>query len=117
MLLDLDGTQTLVRATHLARLPGGLARVMRGRRQVTYLHLIFETHQVVLANGRASESVLAGPRALAALEPAVRTEVLSLFPGLRTQSCRPGPAFPPARLYSRSHALPDCQRGFAVARF
>ncbi|WP_425101063.1 Hint domain-containing protein [Tropicibacter sp. S64] len=83
MVLRVDGEERLVRATHLARMAGGQARVARGCRGVTYMHLMFETHQIVFANGAASESFYPGPQAMAALDTASRGAVLDLFPDLR----------------------------------
>jgi hypothetical protein len=82
VLLNLNGEETLVRATHLAGLKGGSARVKKGCRTVTYLHLMFDQHQIVFANGAASESFYPGPLALAAAIPAARREIFAVFPGL-----------------------------------
>lgn len=82
VLLTMNGEETLVRATHLAGLKGGSARVKKGCRTVTYLHLMFDQHQIVFANGAASESFYPGPLALAATTPAARREIFALFPGL-----------------------------------
>ncbi|HEX9856889.1 MAG TPA: Hint domain-containing protein, partial [Paracoccaceae bacterium] len=58
-------------------------RVMAGLRQVEYIHLIFDHHEVVFANGAASESFLPGKMALVALDQATRREVFEIFPRLR----------------------------------
>ena len=76
-----QGTQ-LVRAAHLARMAGGRARVMQGRRGVTYVHLLFDAHQIVWSNDLPSESFYPGPQALAMLHPPELREVLQLFPDL-----------------------------------
>jgi len=49
---------------------------------VEYYHLVFETHQVIYANGAASESFYPGPEALKALSPAACEELITLFPQL-----------------------------------
>ena len=85
VLFTLDGEETLVRATHLARMQGGAARVMHGCRSVTYFHLLFEDHQIVFANGAPSESFFPGAFAMAALHSEVRSEIFALFPDLRMQ--------------------------------
>lgn len=82
ILLKVDGEERLVRATHLAAMKGGAARIMKGCRHVTYLHLMFDQHQIVFANGAASESFYPGKFALAAVAPAARKEVFALFPDL-----------------------------------
>ncbi|PSL20601.1 Hint domain-containing protein [Shimia abyssi] len=49
---------------------------------VTYVHILFDRHEIVFANGASSESFLPGPQAMDALEAATRAEVLELFPEL-----------------------------------
>jgi hypothetical protein len=73
------GTDTLVRAKHLARLKGGKVRVAQGVKKVTYVHLMFEKHQIIYGNGIASESFYPGPWGLTALERESVFEVLRLF--------------------------------------
>lgn len=82
LLRNIDGEEALIRATHLARLRGGKARVMRGCRQITYHHLMFEAHQIIFANGAPVESFYPGCHALWALSPSARAEITALFPAL-----------------------------------
>ncbi|MBM2322651.1 MULTISPECIES: choice-of-anchor L domain-containing protein [Marivita] len=82
VLLQINGEERLVRATWLADMQGGAARIMTGRREVTYLHLMFDQHQIVFANGAASESFYPGKFALAAVAPTARREIFALFPRL-----------------------------------
>jgi hypothetical protein len=82
ILLRINGEERLVRATWLADMQGGAARIMKGCREVTYLHLMFDQHQIVFANGAASESFYPGKFALAAVAPAARREIFALFPRL-----------------------------------
>lgn len=49
---------------------------------VTYVHLLFDQHEVIFAEGVASESLHPDPAALAALQTRARAEVLALFPDL-----------------------------------
>ena len=72
----------LVRAIHLVRLPGGKARIAKGCRKVTYIHLMFDAHQIVFANGAPSESLYPGPLALRGLSNQARTELRAIFPDL-----------------------------------
>ena len=76
------GSDALVRAKHLARLKGGKVRVAQGVKKVTYVHLMFEKHQIIYGNGIASESFYPGPWGLTALERESVFEVLRLFPEL-----------------------------------
>jgi Ca2+-binding RTX toxin-like protein len=82
VLVRRDGEETLVRAIHLARLPRSGARIMQGCRGVTYVHLMFEAHQIVFAAGAPSESFYPGPQAIGSLAVAARDELFSLFPTL-----------------------------------
>lgn len=77
------GTDQLIRATHLARLHGGKVRIAHGVTSVTYVHLMFEEHQVIFGNGIASESFYPGKWGLSGLAPACRREILHLFPDLK----------------------------------
>ncbi|ATI43084.1 hypothetical protein CBW24_14440 [Pacificitalea manganoxidans] len=76
--------EVLVAARHLV----DDARVVRdtGARQVTYVHLMFDAHEVIYTQGLQSESLQAGPVGLASLEPEHRAEVLAIFPELEQQS-------------------------------
>lgn len=49
---------------------------------VTYTHIAFDAHEIVLAAGIPSESLFLGPVALDALGPAARGELLAIFPEL-----------------------------------
>lgn len=77
-----DGDEALMRAIHLARLRGGKARVAKGTRRVRYIHLMFDAHQIVFANGAPSESFYPGPMALRALAEPARAELQSIFPAV-----------------------------------
>ena len=56
--------------------------------QTTYIHFMFERHEVVLANGAWSESFQPGDYALGGVADAQRDEILSLFPDLQTAKGR-----------------------------
>ncbi|MGB7269787.1 MAG: Hint domain-containing protein, partial [Albidovulum sp.] len=71
----------LVRAKHLvASMPG--VRFAHGKRKVTYIHLMFEAHQIIFAENTASESFYPGQMALTMLGNDALNEVLELFPDL-----------------------------------
>lgn len=72
--------EVLVAAKHLVGLPG--ISVDMQARDVTYVHFLCPAHQVVFAQGAATESMLPGPQALRSLSPQARSEVLALFPEL-----------------------------------
>jgi hypothetical protein len=71
--------EVLVRAEHLAHLPGVALAVDT---EVTYLHLLFDRHEVVLSDGTWSESFQPGDRTLAGMDDAAREELFRLFPDL-----------------------------------
>lgn len=50
---------------------------------ITYVHLLFDRHEIVFAEGIATESFHPGATGLSRLDQAVRDEILGLFPGLR----------------------------------
>ncbi|MEI4470062.1 Hint domain-containing protein [Frigidibacter sp. MR17.24] len=78
--LDLFGdTEVLVAARDLAGLPGVATDTVAA---VTYLHLLFEQHQVVMADGVWSESFQPGDWMAEGMDSAQRTEILSIFPEL-----------------------------------
>lgn len=82
--------EILVAAKHLVGRYG--IREMAGG-HVTYVHLLFDSHQIVLGNGAFSESFFPGPMAIGSLAAATRREVLDLFPQLDSnQSDSYGPA-------------------------
>lgn len=72
--------EVLVAAIRLTALPGIFVddRV----EQVDYVHLLFERHEIVVAEGVAAESLLTGPEALEALPAPARAELLTIFPEL-----------------------------------
>lgn len=56
--------------------------------QTTYIHFMFERHEVVLANGAWSESFQPGDYSLGGIADPQRDEILALFPDLRTAKGR-----------------------------
>lgn len=59
---------------------------------VTYYHILFDKHEIVVANGAESESLYTGPEALKSLSEASRKEIFALFPELFTEQQLPVPA-------------------------
>lgn len=113
-----DGREQLVRARHLAGLRGGAVRVMNGCREVQYFHLLFETHQVVWANGLAAESFYPGPMALAGLTPQARAALFARLPALARipAGADVGAVYgAPAAAYSRRSRLPPHIGSFRAA--
>lgn len=81
-------SEALVPACKLLDLPG-VTEVLPAH-GVTYVHLLFDRHEIVWANDAEAESLFTGPEALKAIGPDARREILTLFPHLR----QPLPARP-----------------------
>lgn len=62
---------------------------------VTYWHFMFDAHQIVFANGAATESLYTGSEALKAVGREARQEILGIFPELGKEDLY---AFKPARV-------------------
>ena len=58
---------------------------------VTYIHMMFDEHEIVFAEGCASESFHPGNVGLTAVTDAAREELFTLFPGLRSDPNGYGP--------------------------
>jgi hypothetical protein len=73
---------------------------------VTYIHLLFDRHEIIVSDGALSESFHPGETGLLALDEAQRREVELLFPDLALSRRRA--AFPIVRLTeARAIRLPD----------
>jgi len=57
-------------------------RIDRSKPQITYFHLLFDTHEILLSNGMATESFMPGPETLLGYDQATQDELLRLFPSL-----------------------------------
>lgn len=79
MMVSLDGEEYLVRAIQLARLCGGMVRTDDACSHATYHHLMFESHQVIFAEGVCSESFYPGKQAIGALALPDRMRLANLF--------------------------------------
>jgi Ca2+-binding RTX toxin-like protein len=90
-------SEVLVPAKYLV----GLAEVTRAVPVdgVTYVHILFDRHEIVLSDGIWTESFQPAERTLSALDQAARSEVLDLFPELALNA----DAFPAARLSLKAH--------------
>lgn len=73
-------SEVLVAAKDLVN--GSTIRVDHNIRAVTYIHLLFDTHQVLWANGVETESFHPASAALATLDDADRARLLSAHPDL-----------------------------------
>ncbi|MFS4580284.1 Hint domain-containing protein [Phaeobacter sp. C3_T13_0] len=73
-------TEVLIPAIKLSQLPGVF--VDEDIERVEYFHLLFDQHEIIYAEGAASESLFTGPEALKSVAPEARDEILSMFPEL-----------------------------------
>lgn len=72
--------ELLVAAKHLTEVEG--IDILTDAPGVTYVHLMFEAHEILVSNGAETESLYPGPQALLALGDAAH-EIFTLFPQLR----------------------------------
>ncbi|UOA20942.1 Bifunctional hemolysin/adenylate cyclase (plasmid) [Sulfitobacter indolifex] len=77
ILIDAD---RLARAVHLTQAKGTRARIAHGKKQVTYIHLMFDAHQIIFAENVAAESFYPGANAFEALGQEARSDLLRAFP-------------------------------------
>ncbi|MGJ8626618.1 MAG: Hint domain-containing protein [Sulfitobacter sp.] len=79
--LYFEEREVLVAAKHLTGLEGvDIVDVS----STTYIHIMFDQHEVVLSDGAWTESFQPGDMSLAGIGNAQRTEILELFPELAT---------------------------------
>jgi hypothetical protein len=79
--LYFNETEVLVPAKHLVN-KWGISQLETLR--TTYIHFMFDRHEVVLSNGSWTESFQPGQQSMSTLGDDVREEILSLFPELKT---------------------------------
>ncbi|MEM7524099.1 MAG: Hint domain-containing protein [Pseudomonadota bacterium] len=93
--------EVLISAILLTALPG--VYVDEEVEAVEYIHLLFDKHEVVFAEGAPTESLYTGAEALKSLASEAREEILSLFPDLRRSGYVPpsARAIPMRRLQRR----------------
>lgn len=69
---------------------------------VTYIHLLFDQHEVIIANGAPCESLHTSPEAMKLIPAAARAQLFAIFPELVAKSCpRPLVAFCPENRQQR----------------
>jgi hypothetical protein len=55
---------------------------MTGKTSVEYIHIAFDRHEVVWANGVSTESCYLGPALLESIPPDERRAIRAIFPGI-----------------------------------
>ena len=96
--------EVLVAATHLTHLPGVDQVMARG---ITYMHLLFDGHEIIRADGAWTESFQPAERTLNALDDAARGEIEDLFPGISAKA----KGFLSARPTLKAHEVKVLLRG------
>ncbi|MBM1634960.1 Hint domain-containing protein [Sulfitobacter mediterraneus] len=81
VLVDSD---RLARAIHLTGAKGLPARIAHGKKQVTYIHLMFDEHQIVFVENVPSESFYPGANAVKMLTEGALEDLLQVLPELST---------------------------------
>ncbi|MGA9252970.1 MAG: Hint domain-containing protein [Roseobacter sp.] len=79
--LYFEESEVLVAAKHLTALEG---IDIVSPRWATYIHVMFEQHEVILSNGSWTESFQPGDYSLKGVGQAQRTEIQTLFPDLQS---------------------------------
>lgn len=82
--------EVLVAAKQLLQING--IDVARDPPTVEYFHVLFDRHEVVLAEGAETESLYTGREALKSVGLGAQREIFALFPGLRDGDADGGPA-------------------------
>lgn len=106
-------SEVLVAAKQLVTIDGvDVAEDVAG---VEYFHMLFDRHEVVIANGAESESLFTGPEALKMVGKAAREEIFTLFPELRLRDYAPVSARPlVSGRQGRKMAMRHVQNGRAL---
>ena len=73
--------EILVSAIRLTALPGIF--VDRSMAEPDYVHILFDDHEIIFAEGAPSESLFLGAEAKRVISPEAMEEILSLFPKLK----------------------------------
>ena len=76
-LSDVFGLEAFVPAKSLTSLPG--IRHMKGKTQITWIHFACDRHEVVVANGCLTESLLLGPMVVNGLHASERRILTEIF--------------------------------------
>ena len=84
-------SEVLISAIRLTELPGIFVEPDHG--SVEYFHLLFDSHEVIIAEGAPTESFFTGPEAMKSMSRGARQEILSLFPEVGESGYMPEPAF------------------------
>jgi hypothetical protein len=85
-------SEVLVAAKHLCQIDG--VAVADDLEEVVYYHLLLDRHEIIHANGAATESLLTGAEAIEAIGSEALAEIRTVFPELSTADHDDAPARP-----------------------
>ena len=88
--------EVLVAARHLTDLPGVATAFVPG---VSYIHVMFDQHEIICADGAWTESFQPAQRMLDSMDAEQAEEILCLFPDLEWRES----AFPASRMALKAH--------------
>lgn len=90
-------SKVLVSAIKLTEIPG--VYIDNSVETVEYIHLLFDQHEILLAEEAPTESLFTGPEGLKALGADARREILTIFPKLGELDYQPEPVcfIPPGK--------------------
>ncbi|RLJ41690.1 Ca2+-binding RTX toxin-like protein [Litoreibacter meonggei] len=97
--LYFEENEVLVSAKHLVNPSEGVQTI--ASMGITYIHFMFDNHEVVLSNGAWTESFQPGDYSLKGIGNAQRNEIFELFPELQGEAGRE--AYASARLTLKKH--------------
>lgn len=80
-------TEVLVAAKQLLQIEG--IDICTEAEGVEYVHMLFDRHEVVFANGAEAESLYTGPEAIKSVGAAALAEIYGIFPELRDRDYAP----------------------------
>ncbi len=83
-----------------------------GVKYTDYIHILFDRHEIIFANGAATESFHPGHMAMSALDAAPRKELFDIFPELQSDTSNYGPAARKVLQVTETVALGD--EGFSL---
>lgn len=92
-----DSTQVLVLAKQLCQVEG--IDIRKPPLPVSYVHLMFDQHELITANGAVAESFAPGKRALRSIDPDMQRDLFAACPDLAGD----GAGFAPARMLLSGH--------------
>jgi hypothetical protein len=84
--------EVLIAANKLVSLDG--VAIADDVSEVEYFHILFDAHELIIANGIATESLFTGPEAIKSVSNAARREIMALFPQILEPDDRRRPARP-----------------------